>query len=107
MFAELNAVAEIPVVAEIKSLDTLETGETYVITQIRRTNTRWGEKVLVEYLVDKETQASYLPKRVGEKLLQNDGVMLNDLIQQTAAGNTAFKFLGGPYNSMLFIQINV
>ena len=55
MFAELNTVAKIPVIAEIKSLDSLETNQTYIITQIRRTANRWGEKVSVEYLVEKET----------------------------------------------------
>ena len=105
MFAELNAVAEIAEIA-IRALDTLEVNKVYPLVSARRTRTRWGEKVLIEYLDDEESCSSYLPRRVNEKLLKN-GAMLDDFIQQSTSGNAAFKYLGGQYNSMLFIEKNV
>ena len=104
MFAELNAVAEIPEI-DIRGLDTLEVNKIYKITNARRTTTRWGEKVLVEYLHDGGSFSSYLPRRVNTKLFNVDNVaMLNDFIQQATTGNASFKYLGGQYNSMLFIH---
>ena len=80
-------------------------GESYQIVKLKRVKTKFGEKVVVQYLDKDDTiNASFLPARVSFYLLDSADA-LSKMKKVVKTKKLFFKYLGGRYNEVQFINM--
>lgn len=86
---KLNRIAATPVLPT-KRLVELVKGETYLVVDVKKVDTQYGEKVLA--VINHEYQI-YFPKRLSAVLLENT-YLLNDLIKKAHKCKLYIMYLG-------------
>lgn len=97
---KLNAIGRAKEQRTVKALSELELDQLYLIENIRKANTKFGEKIIV----DLENKIyCYLPARVGKELLANNEEGLIEFKEQLEVSNISMRRLKGRWNPVEFV----
>ena len=103
--AALNETAKAPVYPTNKKLKDLIIGESYQIVKLKCVNTKFGEKIVAHYIDKDDTiNTSFLPARVSIYLIDSSDT-LSKMKKVVKSKKLFFKYLGGRYNEIQFIQM--
>ena len=97
---KLNVVGRAQDYKTCKALSDLVLDQLYVIENIRKANTKFGAKVIVDL---KDNFYCYLPARVSKELLSQDEAGLNEFKEQLECSEVSIRRLKGRYNPIEFV----
>lgn len=99
---KLNIISRANHQRTCKTISDLQVDQLYMIENIRKCNTKFGEKVVV----DLENQIyCYLSSRVSKELLSNDEEGFTEFKKQLEVSNISMRRLQGRWNPVEFVMI--
>lgn len=85
---------------ELRKISDLEIDQVYVIEDIRKIKTQYGEKVIVEL---ESNIYCYLPSRISKALLENGEECLIEIQERLTVTPVSLRRLKGEYNPIEFL----
>lgn len=97
-FSRINKVGLLTEFLPVKRLAELTPEKEYIVTDIKRVQTKWGSRITVD--VEGEFTC-FLPTRF-VKLFEEDDALFHQMTAVAHANNLILRYYGGKFNSMEF-----
>ncbi|XP_043463982.1 uncharacterized protein LOC122499599 [Leptopilina heterotoma] len=96
---KVNAVGRLDGFLPTKPLSELDSNGRYVVTKMKKVQTKYGPRIIVELDANFVT---YLPSRLAKHFDEEGSNSLKLMQEAVSTKNLQLQYLGGPYNNVQF-----